>query len=57
MEIIVITLYFAIEAGFGVSFELILPRKRCKIIIYFAVIAHVGLLAPLSKALARLSDI
>ncbi len=32
-------LYFATEAGFGVSFELILPRKRCKIIIYFAVIA------------------
>jgi hypothetical protein len=30
MEIIVITLYFAIEVGFGVSFELLLPRKNVK---------------------------
>ncbi len=31
MEIIIITLYFAIKVGFEVSFEFILPRKTCKI--------------------------
>jgi len=39
MEIIIIMLYFVIEAGFKVNFDLILLRKRCKIIIYFFVVA------------------